>query len=92
MNKLTTAFPAHPVQDNFGKVFTPFPGLTKYEYVLLQFAAQGASQTPEWPENMTGEQIAAAIMEGAKVLTEAYFNALEAPQADQPAPIINLVK
>lgn len=41
---------------------------------------------------MTGEQIAAAIMEGAKVLTEAYFNALEAPQADQPAPIINLVK
>jgi hypothetical protein len=41
---------------------------------------------------MTGEQIAAAMMEGAKVLTEAFFNALEAPQADQPAPIINLVK
>lgn len=83
MNKNTTAFPASPVQDNFGKVFTPFPGFTKYEYVLLQFALK--ADFNDWPGEANENEIAAAIMDGAKVLADAYFSALEQPE-EKPQP------
>lgn len=83
MNKNTTAFPASPVQDNFGKVFTPFPGFTKYEYVLLQFSLKG--DFGDWPDHMSAEDIAMAIMQGAKVMADAYFSALEQPE-EKPQP------
>ena len=31
-----TAFPAFPIQDNLGKVITPFPGMTKVEYFSME--------------------------------------------------------
>lgn len=86
-NQHSTAFPAQAAQDNFGKIFTPFPGFTKYEYVLLQFALKG--DFSDWPILMSSNDIAMAIIEGAKVMTDAYFKSLELPEEkQQPFTII----
>jgi hypothetical protein len=74
--KTQPAFPAFPMQDNFGKVGTVFPGLTQYEHVLLQFALSGVnSDLPE--SELNDEQFADAIMAGAEVLTDAFFRAVD---------------
>lgn len=80
------AFPAQAAQDNLGRVFTPFPGFTRYEYVLLQFALSGVAElAPE--DDLTDKQISKAIMQGAKMLAEAYFEAID----DTPeTKVINL--
>ena len=91
-NKHTTAFPAQSVQDNFGKIFTPFPGFTKYEYVLLQMAITGVNSDFTFNDNVPIEKLADYVMEGAKVLTDAYFNALEQIDAKKDTPIVNLIK
>lgn len=78
-NKDTTAFPAQAAQDSLGKIFTPFPGFTKEEYVLLQFALTGVSAMTH-DEELSNEQLADAVMIGARELTEAYFRALEKTQ------------
>lgn len=78
-NKETTAFPAQAAQDNLGKIFTPFPGFTKEEYVLLQFALTGVSAMTD-DEELSNEQLADLVMIGARELTEAYFRALEKTQ------------
>ena len=87
-NKQTTAFPAQAAQDSLGKIFTPFPGFTKEEFVLLQFALIGANDMTG-PENLTVDQIADSLMRGAQCLTDAYFRALEQPEAkNDPLTII----
>lgn len=78
-NKETTAFPAQAAQDSLGKIFTPFPGFTKEEYVLLQFALTGVSAMTD-DEELSNEQLADAVMIGARELTDAYFRALEKPE------------
>lgn len=78
-NKDTTAFPAQAAQDSLGKIFTPFPGFTKEEYVLLQFALTGVSAMTD-DEELSNEQLADLVMIGARELTEAYFRALEKTQ------------
>lgn len=45
-----TAFPAQAAQDNFGKIFTPFPGFNMYDYVLLQFALRGTAYDIYFPD------------------------------------------
>ena len=35
------AFPAFPLQDNFGKFATPFPGFSKLEFIALVFFKEG---------------------------------------------------
>lgn len=78
-NKETTAFPAQAAQDSLGKIFTPFPGFTKEEYVLLQFALTGVNAMTD-DQELSNEQLADAVMIGARELTEAYFRALEKTQ------------
>ena len=88
-NKETTAFPAQAAQDSLGKIFTPFPGFTKYEYVLLQFALTGIHTIIENNDEFTNEQLANAVMLGAKDLTEAYFRQVDKDQDKlQPLSII----
>lgn len=82
-----TAFPAQAAQDNFGKIFTPFPGFNMYDYVLLQFALTGAASDINFPDQASDEQAAAAIMEGAKCLADAYFDAI---QPKDESKVINL--
>lgn len=33
---ISTAFPAQAAMDNYNRVFTPFPGITRFEYIVLQ--------------------------------------------------------
>ena len=35
-NLKNPAFPCMPIQDNLGRLVAPIPGLTKYEYAVLQ--------------------------------------------------------
>jgi hypothetical protein len=37
------AFPAFPLQDQFGKFISPFGGFSKFEFIALQFYQQGIS-------------------------------------------------
>ena len=32
------AFPAFPAQDQFGSIVSPFPGFSKFEFVVLKFS------------------------------------------------------
>lgn len=87
-NKQSTAFPAQAAQDSLGKIFTPFPGFTKEEYVLLQFALSGVTAMTD-EEELSNDQLADGVMIGARVLTDAYFRALEKPeQKTDPFTII----
>ena len=90
VNRQQPAFPAQAAQDNLGKIFTPFPGFTQYEYVMLQFALKGVNEDLELPESITDSEVAAHIMEGARVLTDAFFKAVTPPEATTEAKIINL--
>lgn len=90
INRNQPAFPAMPAQDNLGRVFAPFPGLTQYEYVMLQFALTGAQSELNVHDQITDEHFAAAIMEGAKLLTEAFFEAVTPPEAKTDATLIKM--
>jgi hypothetical protein len=90
INRQQPAFPAQAAQDNLGKIFTPFPGFTQYEYVMLQFALRGVNEELELPENLTDGEVAEHIMEGAKVLTNAFFKAVTPPESTTEGKIINL--
>jgi hypothetical protein len=90
INRQQPAFPAQAAQDNLGKIFTPFPGFTQYEYVMLQFALKGVNEELDLPENLDDTKVADAIMQGAKILTDAFFKAVTPPEATTEAKIINL--
>ena len=79
-----------PAQDNLGRVFTPFPGFTQYEYVMLQFALKGVNEEIELPAEATDQDAAAAIMEGARLLTDAFFKAVTPPEATTEATLIKM--
>lgn len=32
---IKTAFPAQAAMDNYNRIFTPFPGITRFEYYVL---------------------------------------------------------
>lgn len=88
-NQHSTAFPAQAAQDNFGKIFTPFPGFTKYEYVLLQFALTGVKEFIFDDFMYSNKEIADFVMLGAKELADAYFSALQKDKDNsQPLSII----
>lgn len=90
INRQQPAFPAMPAQDNLGRVFTPFPGFTQYEYVMLQFALKGVNEEIELPSDATDHDAAAAIMEGARLLTDAFFKAVTPPEATTEATLIKM--
>jgi hypothetical protein len=94
INRQQPAFPAQAAQDNLGKIFTPFPGFTQYEYVMLQFALKGVNEELDLPESLDDTEVARvvadAIMQGAKILTDAFFKAVTPPEETTGAKIINL--
>ena len=45
-NLKNPAFPCMPIQDNLGRLVAPIPGLTKYEFAVLQIvSAKDASNS-----------------------------------------------
>jgi len=41
------AFPAFPLQDQFGKFISPFPGMSKFEFIALNLLKQKKEINPE---------------------------------------------
>jgi hypothetical protein len=44
---LQPAFPAFPLQDQFGKFISPFPGMSKFEFIALNLLKQKKEINPE---------------------------------------------
>lgn len=82
--KTQPAFPAFPAADNFGKIFTPFPGLSQYEYVLLQFVK-------EFAHNYDIDEESKEMMVNAEKYTRAFFNHIDSEKdKDETSPVIKL--
>ena len=86
IDKNAPAFPCMPAQDQFGRIYAPIPGMTKYEQVLLQIlcAKEGNSRTGY-------QDTPSMIMKEALILTEEYFKTLQKLEdAKENAPVITI--
>lgn len=70
-DKNSPAFPVMPVQDQFGRLVAPIPGLTKYEHVLLEILCAKESQN-----NKSNIGISTLLRE-CETLANEYFLTLE---------------
>jgi hypothetical protein len=57
---------------------------------MLQFALKGVNEEIELPADATEHDAAAAIMEGARLLTDAFFKAVTLPEATTEATLIKM--
>ena len=71
IDKNAPAFPVMPVQDQFGRLVAPIPGMTKYEQVLLQILCAKESQN-----NKSNIGISTLLRE-CETLANEYFLTLE---------------
>lgn len=71
IDKNAPAFPVMPVQDQFGRLIAPIPGMTKYEHVLLSILC-----AKEMQNNQSRIGLSTLLRE-AETLTNEYFLTLE---------------
>jgi len=83
---LSTAFPATPAVDNYNRLFTPFPGMTRIEYYVLQIFCFRHNETnvrlnkdKVMPDGKKYEPITASIYDAEKLISriDAYIESLE---------------
>lgn len=79
LDKNAPAFPVMPVQDQFGRLVAPIPGLTKYEHVLLQILCAKESQN-----NKSNIGISTLLRE-CETLANEYFLTLEKIENEKEA-------
>ena len=79
LDKNAPAFPVMPVQDQFGRLVAPIPGLTKYEHVLLQILCAKESQN-----NKSNIGISTLLRE-CETLANEYFLSLEKIENEKEA-------
>ena len=85
IDKNAPAFPVMPVQDQFGRLVAPIPGLTKYEHVLLQILCAKESQN-----NKSNLGISTLLRE-CEILADEYFLTLEKIEnAKENTPVISI--
>lgn len=85
IDKNAPAFPVMPVQDQFGRLVAPIPGLTKYEHVLLQILCAKESQN-----NKSNLGISTLLKE-CTILADEYFLTLEKIEnAKENTPVISI--
>lgn len=85
IDKNAPAFPIMPVQDNFGRLMAPIPGLTKYEHVLLEILCAKESQN-----NKSNIGISTLLKE-CTILADEYFLTLEKLQDEKEnSPVISI--
>lgn len=86
VEKNSPAFPCMPAQDQFGRIYAPIPGMTKYEHVLLQIlcAKEGNSRTGY-------QDSPSMIMKESLILTEEYFKTLQKLEdAKENSPVVTI--
>jgi hypothetical protein len=85
VDKNSPAFPVMPVQDQFGRLVAPIPGLTKYEHVLLEILCAKESQN-----NKSNIGISTLLRE-CETLANEYFLTLEKIENEKEAnPVISI--
>ena len=85
IEKNSPAFPVMPVQDQFGRLVAPIPGLTKYEHVLLEILCAKESQN-----NKSNIGISTLLRE-CETLANEYFLTLEKIENEKEAnPVISI--
>jgi hypothetical protein len=85
IDKNAPAFPVMPVQDQFGRLIAPIPGLTKYEHVLLEILCAKESQN-----NKSNIGISTLLRE-CETLANEYFLTLEKIENEKEAnPVISI--
>lgn len=70
-DKNAPAFPCMPAQDQFGRIYAPIPGMTKYEHVLLSILC-----AKEMQNNQSRIGLSTLLRE-AETLANEYFLTLE---------------
>jgi hypothetical protein len=83
IDKNAPAFPVMPVQDQFGRLVAPIPGLSKYEHVLLQILC-----AKEMQNNQSRIGLSTLLRE-CTILADEYFLTLEKLQDEkETSPVI----
>ena len=77
--------PCMPIQDQFGRLVAPIPGMSKYEYVLLQILC-----AKEMQNNQSRIGLSTLLRE-CTILADEYFLTLEKLQDEKEAsPVISI--
>ena len=85
IDKNAPAFPVMPVQDQFGRLVAPIPGLTKYEHGLLSILC-----AKEMQNNQSRIGLSTLLRE-AETLAHEYFLNLEKLQDEKEnSPVISI--
>ena len=85
IDKNAPAFPVMPVQDQFGRLVAPIPGLTKYEHVLLSILCAKESQNNQSRIGLS------TLLKECTILADEYFLTLEKIEnAKETTPVISI--
>jgi hypothetical protein len=71
IDKNAPALPCMPIQDQFGRLVAPIPGMSKYEYVLLQILCAKEMQNNHSKIGLS------TLLKECTILTDEYFLTLE---------------
>jgi hypothetical protein len=83
VEKNSPAFPCMPAQDQFGRIYAPIPGMTKYEHVLLQILC-----AKEMQNNQSRIGLSTLLRE-CETLANEYFLTLEKIENEkETSPVI----
>ena len=83
VDKNAPAFPCMPAQDQFGRIYAPIPGMTKYEQVLLQILCAKEMQNNQSRIGLS------TLLKECTILADEYFLTLEKLQDEkETSPVI----
>jgi hypothetical protein len=71
IDKNAPALPCMPIQDQFGRLVAPIPGMSKYEYVLLNILCAKEMQNNHSKIGLS------TLMRECTILADEYFLTLE---------------
>lgn len=83
IDKNAPALPCMPIQDQFGRLVAPIPGMSKYEYVLLQILCAKEMQNNHSKIGLS------TFLKECTILADEYFLTLEKLQDEKEiSPVI----
>jgi hypothetical protein len=85
VDKNAPALPCMPIQDQFGRLVAPIPGMSKYEYVLLNILCAKEMQNNHSKIGLS------TLLKECTILADEYFLTLEKLQDEKEAsPVISI--
>ena len=85
VEKNSPAFPCMPAQDQFGRIYAPIPGMTKYEHVLLHILCAKEMQNNHSKIGLS------TLLRECETLANEYFLTLEKIENEkETSPVISI--